>query len=184
MSEPLPFPPVNLLFSVIYADPRALEEFRKELEEKFGPVDLVSEAFPFTPTDYYCREMGEGLRRIFYSMEKLYPPEVLVDAKLWSWRMEKELKLRYKRKGRVVNVDPGYLTSSLLVIATFKPFAHRIPLAEGVYAHLELLFKRGKVSPLEWTYPDFKEPTYHPFLLKVRARYKEKLREWKRSFTF
>lgn len=181
MSEPQPFLPVNLLFSVIYRDEKILEDFIGDMESRFGSIDLVSPAYDFSITDYYEKEMGRDLKRRFFSFERLYPPEVLVEAKLWSWEKEKEYTEKYSSKGRVINVDPGYLTSSLLVIATFKPFAHRIPLAKGVYAHLELLFKRGEVATLEWTYPDFKADTYHDFLLKVRARYKEKLRIWKKT---
>ncbi len=181
MSEPQSFLPVNLLISVIYREDKILENFIAEMEKRFGPIDLVSPPYDFSITDYYEKEMGSGLKRRFFSFERLYPPEVLVEAKLWSWEKEKEYLEKYSSEGRVINVDPGYLTSSLLVISTFKPFAHRIPLSKGVYAHLELLFKRGKVFPLEWTYPDFKANTYHNFLIKVRARYKEKLRKWRKT---
>ena len=42
----------------------------KDLENSFGPVDMISAWFPFDYTDYYEAEMGKPLfRRIFVFKE-------------------------------------------------------------------------------------------------------------------
>ncbi len=69
--------------------------------------------------------------------------------------------------GRPVNIDPGYLTASALVMATAKDFAHRIPLAGGIYAHLEFLFTRTGVRTLDWTYPDLRREPAQGYLRAV-----------------
>jgi hypothetical protein len=72
-----------------------------------------------------------------------------------------------------VNLDPGYVTAAALIMATAKDFAHRIPLREGIYAHLEFLFSRTGIKTLDWTYPDLRGDGYLEFFRDVRARYLE-----------
>jgi hypothetical protein len=76
-----------------------------------------------------------------------------------------------------VNIDPGYLTASALVMATAKDFSHRIPLGQGIYAHLEFLFTRTGVKILDWTYPDFRRRPCQEFFRAVRAIYLTDLRD-------
>ncbi|MGB9894061.1 MAG: DUF4416 family protein, partial [Candidatus Saccharicenans sp.] len=73
--------------------------------------------------------------------------------------------------------DPGYLTASALIMATTKDFAHRIPLNQGIYAHLEMLFQKKGVKLLEWTYPDFQQSGYQEFFLRVREVYLAQLKQ-------
>jgi hypothetical protein len=56
-------------------------------------------------------------------------------------------------------------------MATTKDFSHRIPLANGIYAHLELLFSNTGVRLLDWTYPDFRQEGYQRFFLEARRLY-------------
>jgi len=65
-------------------------------------------------------------------------------------------------------------------MATAKDFSHRIPLRDGIYAHLELMFTKQGVRYLEWTYPDFRQPDYHDFFLGVRKSYLCQLKEVKK----
>jgi hypothetical protein len=113
--------------------------------------------------------MGPGLlRRIFLSFRDLRPPEELAGVKLRTNAFEDEIRRALCSEGRPVNIDPGYMTRAALIMATSKDFAHRVPLRDGIYAHLEILFARGGVRTLNWTYPDFRRPDYHEFLLHVR----------------
>ena len=73
--------------------------------------------------------------------------------------------------GRPVNIDPGYLTASAVVMATAKDFAHRIPLGRGIYAHLEFLFTRTGVKTLDWTYPDLRREPCQAYFRSVREIY-------------
>jgi hypothetical protein len=62
-------------------------------------------------------------------------------------------------------------------MATAKDFAHRVPLQNGIYAHLELLFLKKGIKILSWTYPDYKTELYLSFFLDVRKSYLSQLRQ-------
>lgn len=167
---------MKLICGIIYS----LEETRlraeKMLAEEFSQPDQKSQPFAFTFTDYYQPEMGQGLYRCFLSFEKLINPEQLPGIKLRTNELETKLKFFYPERPRPANLDPGYLTASALIMATAKDFAHRIPLSQGIYAHLELLFLRKGVRLLDWTYPDFRQAGYQEFFLKVREIYLAQLK--------
>ncbi|HNT01572.1 MAG TPA: DUF4416 family protein, partial [Candidatus Saccharicenans sp.] len=65
-----------------------------------------------------------------------------------------------------------------------KDFAHRIPLTDGIYAHLELLLAKEKARTLNWTYPDFYQPGYQQFFLEVRKIYLNQLRRLRSARSF
>jgi hypothetical protein len=125
--------------------------------------------------------MGTGpLKRIFFSFRDPRSPEELSAIKLKTNALEEEIRLALGVSHRPVNIDPGYLTSSALVMATAKDFSHRIPLRDGIYAHLELMFTKHGVRCLEWTYPDFRQPDYHDFFLAARKSCLSQLKEVKK----
>ena len=76
---------------------------------------------------------------------------------------------------RSVNLDPGMLTLGRLMLASTKDNAQRIPLRDGIYAEITLLYRKGKFEALPWTYPDYRSAAYHDVLLNLRARYKRQL---------
>lgn len=175
MAEAKPFPPVKLICGVIFSREDALDQAEKRLIDLYGPVDFASPLFSFDFTEYYEKQMGKDLKRKFLSFERLIPPESLSKIKLETNELEEEIKKSLKARLRVVNLDPGYLTSSALIMATAKNFAHRIPLQKGIYAHLELLFTRKEPRPLSWTYPDYKTEGYQNFFIAVRKTYLSQL---------
>ncbi len=176
MAEAKPFVPVKLICGLISGKNDVLLVAEKALVRDFGPVESVSESYPFDLIDYYEKEMGRPLSRRFLSFEPLVLPDDLSRIKLRTNRMEAELQELFQTESRIVNIDPGCLRGSSLVMGTAKNFAHRIPIGGGIYAHLELLFGKDSVKALEWTYPDFKSPRYHGWLLQVRKRYLEQLK--------
>ncbi len=176
MAQPREFRPVKMVCGVIYKEDALYEEARKRLEAEWGRADSESGAFPFDLTGYYEDEMGGGLRRRFMSFEALVPPESLPAAKLWAIELESIVRQERGTTGRPVNIDPGYLTAAAVVMATAKDFAHRVPLARGIYAHLELLFTRTGVRPLDWTYPDLRREAPQAWFREVREIYLRQLR--------
>lgn len=176
MAEAKSFSPVKLICGLIAAEKEVLERAEERLSHLYGKIDLSSQLFKFDFTDYYEKQMGKGLKRKFLSFVDLIRPERLSEIKLETNRLEEEIRKEFKARRRIVNLDPGYLTSSALIMATAKNFAHRIPLEDGIYAHLELLFTKKEVKIMEWTYPDFKTETYQQFFLKVREIYLDQLR--------
>lgn len=149
-----------------------------ELEERFGPVDLVAGGIPFTWSNYYADELGPSVLRGFLSFPLLVDPSELAGIKRWT----NEVEGRWARGGlRRFNLDPGLLTLGSLMLATTKGGAHRVPLAAGIYAELTLLYERGAYRPLPWTYPDWRSPAYGAVLDELRARLKLSLRERRRA---
>jgi len=177
MAEPKPFRPVKLVCGIMAAADALFEAAEKSLVSIRGEIDLRSERFPFFETDYYEATMGPGLRRSFVSFASLVRPEDLSGVKLRTNALEEDLRTAFGADRRVVNLDPGYLTPAALVMATAKDFSHRIPLRDGIYAHLELLFAKNGVRRLEWTYPDFGKPGLEAFFLDARRILRNQLRE-------
>ncbi len=177
MTQPKEFARVKLICGVIYKEDPIYGEVRKRLEAEWGPIDSESPAFPFDLTGYYEDEMGGGLLRRFMSFETLIAPEALPEAKLWTIALEAAIRQERGVTGRPANIDPGYLTASAVVMATAKDFAHRIPLARGIYAHLEFLFTRTGVRTLDWTYPDLRREPAQSYFRMVRETYLGQLRE-------
>lgn len=177
MAEPHPPPPVKLICGLLAASDERLTEARTMLAEAFGPIDLTGEVMDFPFTDYYDAQMGSPLLRQFVAFEKLVPPESLVEAKLATNELERRLAARQAGgPPRPVNLDPGYLESGKLILASMKNFSHRVYLSGGVYAEVTLMFRHGRWRALEWTFPDYASGRYDAFLTAARTRMR---RQWK-----
>jgi hypothetical protein len=177
VAEPQSFAPVKLICGIISSQERVISRTEERLLQMFGPIDRESPMFPFDFTDYYEKQMGENLFRKFLSFGTLVRPESLDKIKIETIQLEKEIQEEWDKQRRVVNIDPGYLATASLIMATAKNFAHRIPLGNGIYAHLELMFGKDEVRLLEWTYPDFQNKGYHEFFLDVRRIYLSQLKK-------
>jgi len=171
-SAPAKFPvdPVKLFAAVLYREQEPLAQARAAMLRKFGEEDFVEEPVVFDHTDFYEKEMGSPLLRIFISYRKLVMPDELVTAKLESARIEEELAETDGR--RRVNIDPGILDYQKVVLASFKYQGQKIYLGSGVWADLTLYYRKGGWSVFEWTFPDFKAGVYDKTLIEIRRIYK------------
>jgi len=179
MGVPKKFEEVNLLIGIIYREEDFLKRAISELESIFGKIEMESDSFKFDVTEYYNKEMGENLKRKFFSFKNLVDPEELPSIKIKTNEIEEKIRKEAGSPGRVVNIDPGILTSTSLIMATTKNYSHRIPLKDGIYAHLEFIFEKNSIKYLDWTYLDMRKKEYADFFLKVRKIYLEKLRKLK-----
>ena len=161
---------MKLFCGVIYREKDRYEKTKEILTNLFSPPDVESDPIPFVFTDYYVSEMGTPLFRKFVSFCRLIAPEQLVEVKRITNRLERETSVNGKR---TVNLDPGFLSTANVIIATTKNHYHRIPLRDGIYAHLEYVIKNRQITFLEWTYPDFKTREYLDFFDQVRLLYKK-----------
>lgn len=177
MAIPKPFAAVKLVCGMIASKISIFQTAEEKLIRLYGGLDSESPIFPFDITDYYERQMGKNLKRKFISFERLIEPGKLSEIKHQTNRMEEEIREEYQAPRRVVNLDPGYLSLSALIMATAKDFAHRVPLQDGIYAHLEFIFGKNEVRTLDWTYPDFKSEGYQRYFLETRKIYLSQLRE-------
>ncbi len=173
-----------------------MEPVVEALEDAFGALDHRSDEIPFNFTDYYTAEMGAGIRRVFFAVGELYDPSELAGVKQTTDELEERFTLERPAAGageprapagagkpggragarrRSVNLDPGMLTLGRLILASTKDNAQRIPLRDGIYAEITLLYRKGAFEPLPWTYPDYRSAAYNEVLLDLRARYKQQL---------
>ena len=93
--------------------------------------------------------------RRFFIFQTLIKKEDLASIKRATIELEQRFAiLRGDIACRRINLDPGYLTLSQLVLATTKSRSHRIYLADGIFADLHLHYQGESSHPLAWTYPD------------------------------
>ena len=168
MSKPSQALPVKLVFSIFASATGLINETIRKLSALYGRPDFVSEQMPFDYTDYYHQEMGEALVRRFLSMEKLIRPDALPDVKIATNEIEEKSSVNAHRQ---VNIDPGYLSQSHLILATGKGYSHRPYLRDGIYADLTLIYQGKKFCSLPWTYPDYADEQQLAMLSAIRSRY-------------
>lgn len=168
--------PVKLICPVIYTSSQSRENILSILEYNFGKIDYVSSDTVFDYTDYYNDEMGENLKRFFAGFEPLIDPEDIVDMKIRTNQLEQKWSCP-ETGARRVNIDPGYIESSKLILASTKNFSHRIYLRKGIYAEVTLIYQNKGFIDLPWTYPDYRTEWYKQVFLKIRAIYQKQLHE-------
>ena len=124
--------------------------------------------------------MGKSLFRQFISFEELVGPDKIVHFKRKTNRME--LAFSSERVGspaRNVNIDPGYIDTGKLVLASTKAQAHRIYIGQGVYAEVTLLYHHGSYHPFIYTYEDYRGPCTIGFFIQVRKKFLQQKRNSK-----
>ncbi len=169
--------PVKLIFGILAANHQCLHTAIDALSAKFGRLDFSSDVWPFDKTDYYNEQTGSRILRKFVSLEKLIAPGKLAKMKLQTNKLEQKLaKSLALPLPRPVNLDPGIIEPSKLVLATTKNYSHRIYIGRKIYAEVTLIFDKGKWCSLEHTYPDYKQQCYFDFFSKVRERLLEQLK--------
>ncbi len=167
------FRPEKLICGVLTSRPELIERIIGQLSATYGSVDLRSPSEPFTFTNYYEREMGSPIYRFFLSFETLIAPDCLADVKIATNRIETV----FAGSGmRPVNLDPGLLSLQRLILASTKDNGRRIPLREGIYAEITLIYVEGDYLPLDWTYPDFKSRSYRDIMKEIRGIYRAQLK--------
>jgi len=167
--------PVKLICGLLAGDLGWLSRAKEVLSGRFGPIDHESEGIPFDFTAYYQKELGPDIIRQYVSFEELIDPGDLAAIKLTTNRMEEELSEGGVRK---VNLDPGYLDLSKMVLATTKDATYRVYLAAGISGQSTYYFERGTYRPWQWTYADYRTETAIVFFNLVREDYK---RQWRQG---
>jgi hypothetical protein len=169
--------PVKLIVGILASDDRCLTAARESLTTALGAIDLVSDVWAFDQTDYYAEQIGPQIVRQFVSMESLIDPGQLAAIKHQTNALEQQLAAALALPfPRPVNLDPGIIEPSKLVLATTKNYAHRIYIGNRMYAEVTLIFDKGEWRPLPYTYPDYHRQEYFEFFSKVRARLVQQLR--------
>ena len=69
---------------------------------------------------------------------------------------------------RPINIDPGYISMTKLVLASTKNREHRLYLRDGIYAEVTLAFRDQRWQPMGWTYADYQRDDVLEFLTQGR----------------
>ena len=190
---------VKLIIGMLAKSQKLFDIAEEFFIKEFGPIDYKSLVISFGYTDYYKKEMGSPLKRKFISFKKTISPEKIAKIKLLTNSIEEKLavkinssRLRSKNIVRVspstllgvnfasrelpnlrrrINIDPGYVSDSKLILATTKDYFHRIYLNYGIYAEVTLKWRKSSFEPLEWTYPDYRSREYINILNNIRNAY-------------
>lgn len=158
-------------------DEPLLSRTREELMAEYGPFERESEPYPFLYTDYY-RDISPNLERRFFSFCGLVSPNLVA----WKHRaMAIEERSACSGAARRVNVDPGYLDGARLVLASTKDNAHRVYLADGIFAEVTLCRRKSGWEHFSYTFPDFAAGVYDAFLDAVRCDWRNDIRNTRRN---
>ena len=171
--------PAKLFMSLITSDEQIIQKAMEDLSNIYGKIDFISEKLPFNFTDYYRREMGENLFRHFITFKELISMQSLPEIKNETNRIE--IKYALPNGNRRLNIDPGYICLSHVILATTKGYSHRPYLRDGIYADLTLIYKNKSFQPLEWTYPDYRQEGIIELFNQFRNDYLETLRGKKKG---
>ena len=170
--------PAKYFVGLLSADKELLDAIEADLTAILGAIDGRSETVPWKLSTFYENEMGAGLLRRFVSFRQLVSPGDLADIKLQTHEVEITYRsTEAKGAGRRINLDPGYLDSGKIVLASTKNAGHRIYLKSGIYGEATLLYYDGAFQACPHTYPDYLWPETLSFLTFLRGRYLDQLRK-------
>ena len=175
-------PPVMLFIAIMATRMDWIEEAIGLLGNQFGPIIAQATPYDFDQfTLYYAPEFGTGLRKTIIALNNLILPENLISIK----RQTNEWEAGYQPQGaptpefplRRINLDPGYLSLSKVVLATTKDHAHRIYMGQGIFEEITLIYRKKEgFRPNPWTYPDYRAQDRLDFFNGLRQQYLAMLR--------
>lgn len=141
---------------------------KQRLEREFGPIAIITESIDFSFTDYYVPEMGDGIERFFLAFERLVSPDDLARIKTLTNEIEDEWAEDGNRK---INLDPGLISESNLILATTKNRSHRIPIGLSLYGEVTLIYHKKGWQSFPWSYADYKSEGIQKHMTAFRAFY-------------
>lgn len=165
------FEPEKLIIGIMYTNQIHYQQAAKTLVKIYGEIDSVSDEYVFSKfSSYYNSEMHGIVLKRFISFCNCVDPADLAKIKLQTNAIENEFAVG---ESRVLNIDPCLLGHGKFVMATTKPASFRIPLQQGIYADLSLIYAKGDWVHFFWTYFDVKSTFVKRYLQEVRRLYLE-----------
>jgi hypothetical protein len=187
--------PASVPFVAVFcSEIDGLEQAWSLLEDRFGKIADLSPAFDFVESEYYHATMlspvsppvlspsgslpHAGLKKQLAVFESWYDPASMSEDKLLTNQIETKLGMELVNAGtiphgvaRPINIDPGYVSMTKLVLASTKNREHRIYLRDGIYAEVTLAFRDQDWQPMPWTYADYQRRDVRDFLKLARSRF-------------
>lgn len=158
---------VTLFMGMLSADTAMLQHAQSLLMEIYGALFLETPVTLWDHSRYYEKELGWPLFRKFVFFKNTIDPQDLPDVKTKTNEMENSLSIAGNRK---INIDPGYLSLSKVVLASTKNYAHRIYLRNGIYGEITLYYQGGSYKPHIFTYRDYQEKDSVDMFMRARER--------------
>ncbi len=178
MAIPGPHLPVLRFCGLLAGSVDQLSTARHELSQWYGPIHHASEPMDFNFTDYYTPEMGPQLLRQWIRFSTLFSADQLARCKLETNMAEILLARQFAGNvPRPVNIDPGYVSRSKVVLASTKDHSHRIYLEQGIYAEVTLHWTASGWGESAWTYADHRTPAAGRFFTECRHYYFRQLQK-------
>lgn len=157
IKRPSPSEPALLFIGALYKEEKYLSLARERLIVSFGEIVMESAPHEWDYSEYYKDELGWPIERVFSFFKNEINPEMLADIKILTNEIEQQLSTEGKRN---INLDPGYLTPSKVVLASTKNYSHRIYMGKGIYAEVTLIYREGRYQPHLFTYRDYASDDY------------------------
>lgn len=176
MSKVRDFDKTALVIGILSSLEEERENLLSALRNEFGDILISTPAMPFPYTDYYDREMSRHPVRYFILFRNLINPQTLADIKIKTNSIE---HLFENEAGRRINIDPGIMSLSNFILATGKDRSHRIPLQNGIYGEVTLIYQDHDYQRLPWTYADYASEEVKSILKSFRDSYRQLLRQEK-----
>lgn len=165
------YPPCVRLVGAFSQQTDALEWLWNRVESVWGSILLKSPEYDFVESQYYEKSMGAGLKKQFAICSFGYDPGELSKDKLLTNGWETEFAQSYPSQvERPLNIDPGYLSLTKLVLASTKNREHRLYLQDGIYGEVTLAFRNQAWQSMEWTYPDYQRTDFQSFFTSCRQQ--------------
>lgn len=169
MGEIKSYPPCVQIIGAFSRYGEALDWIWERVRSEWGEIPLLSERFAFRESEYYHKTMGDGLWKQFAICRPQYDPGAIAMDKRTTNRWESEYaESVLHEESRPLNIDPGYLALTKLVLASTKNREHRIYLRDGVYAEVTLAFRDQRWNAMPWTYPDYQRGDFQAFFTLAR----------------
>jgi len=168
-------PESALLFvSTLYHSEDIFNQAKGILENNLGDILSVSPSLAWDYSSYYKDEIGRLLFRQIIFFKNTIDPGLLIDIKLKTNEIESTFSFDGKRQ---INLDPGYLTLSKIVLASTKNYAHRLYLGKGIYGEITLIYRDETYSPHFFTYRDYQDKSHIDIFMQAREMLKKTLNQ-------
>lgn len=163
---------VKVFASVLCGDETLFQSVEQKLSSSLGLIEFTSPIYPWTHTRYYENEMGPDLKKIFLFFKNSVEPDTLPDIKVFTNNVERYFMEQVRKEGisRPINIDPGYITLSKVVLASTKDYFHRLYLGKGIYGEVTLYYRNKTYRPFPYTYPDYRSDEYIRLFNMARER--------------
>ena len=155
-----------LFIGALYRDHSYLCSARESISGRFGGILIETAPMSWGYSRYYEEELGRPLKRVFLFLRDRIDPGDLAGIKTSTNEIETNLSSEGKRN---INLDPGYLTASKIVLASTKNYSHRIYIGQGIFAEVTLVYREGGYRPHLFTYPDYASDAYAEIFERARG---------------